>query len=82
MRIHRLLMQRRREHMECESRPGLGCLIYGTRTCSHSRKFKTRFKRWMRSRAGERALLVMLLISVIPLAIGWAWLLWRMRTKS
>jgi hypothetical protein len=43
--LHRLLMQRRREHIECESRPGLGCLIYGTRICAHRRKLTTRVKR-------------------------------------
>lgn len=43
-------MQRRREHIECESRPGLGCIVYGTRTCPHARKLKTRVKKWMRAR--------------------------------
>ncbi|KAK4099393.1 hypothetical protein N658DRAFT_540606, partial [Parathielavia hyrcaniae] len=37
-----------REHIECESRPGLGCLIYGISTCPHARKVKTRVKKWMR----------------------------------
>ncbi|KAL2267218.1 hypothetical protein VTJ83DRAFT_4495 [Remersonia thermophila] len=77
-----LLMKRRREHIECESRPGLGCLIYGTRTCTHSRKLKTRFRRWMRSPAGERATIAVLLLSIIPLAIGWVWLLWKMKSSE
>ena len=45
----RLLMQRRREHMECESRPGLGCLVMGTSTCAHLRR-RSRFQRWFRTR--------------------------------
>jgi len=44
-----LLMQRRREHMECESRPGLGCLVMGTSTCAHLRR-RSRFQRWFRTR--------------------------------
>ncbi|KAI2618089.1 hypothetical protein GGS26DRAFT_392997 [Hypomontagnella submonticulosa] len=44
----KLIMQRRREHMECESRPGLGCLVYGTKTCAHQRKLIVRLKRWLR----------------------------------
>jgi hypothetical protein len=41
-----LLMKRRREHMECESRPGLGCLVYGTQKCT-SRK-KRALHQWQR----------------------------------
>ncbi|KAF3026683.1 hypothetical protein E8E14_014610 [Neopestalotiopsis sp. 37M] len=44
----RLLMQRRREHMECESRPGLGCLVYGTHTCLHRPQLKSRWAKWLR----------------------------------
>ncbi|EFX05685.1 ADP-ribose pyrophosphatase [Grosmannia clavigera kw1407] len=44
-----LLMKRRREHIECESRPGLGCLIYGTATCTHRRR-PGFFQRWFRKR--------------------------------
>ncbi|KXJ88119.1 hypothetical protein Micbo1qcDRAFT_166767 [Microdochium bolleyi] len=46
----RLLMQRRREHLECETRPGVGCLVYGTTTCTHRRKLSERWKRWLRAR--------------------------------
>ncbi|RWA02998.1 hypothetical protein EKO27_g12107, partial [Xylaria grammica] len=38
----RLLMQRRREHLECESRPGLGCLVFGTAACIHRRSLAQR----------------------------------------
>ena len=62
-------MQRRREHIECESRPGLGCLIYGTTTCPHSRRLKTRLKRWLRLRLSIE--LWGLLLALIPLLVGW-----------
>jgi hypothetical protein len=68
-------MQRRREHIECESRPGLGCLIYGTSTCSHARKLKTRVKKWMRTPSADRARWVLLLASLVPLIFGWVWMI-------
>ncbi|KAL2760346.1 hypothetical protein ACRALDRAFT_1067082 [Sodiomyces alcalophilus JCM 7366] len=34
----RLLMRRRRDHFECESRPGLGCVVLGRTTCEHRRR--------------------------------------------
>ncbi|KAL7627231.1 hypothetical protein AAE478_001420 [Parahypoxylon ruwenzoriense] len=46
----RLLMQRRREHFECESRPGLGCLVYGTKSCAHRQQPGFWMKRCLRSR--------------------------------
>jgi hypothetical protein len=73
-------MQRRREHIECESRPGLGCLIYGTRTCPHARKLKTRVKRWLRVFlgydvvAGSSSVRWVLLLLVVPLLLSWVWL--------
>ncbi|KAK5654504.1 hypothetical protein OQA88_7133 [Cercophora sp. LCS_1] len=66
---HRLLMQRRREHIECESRPGLGCLINGTSTCPHSRQLKTRLKRWMRVRLSIEVW--GLLLAIVVLVAGW-----------
>ncbi|AEO66428.1 e39c7567-572b-4603-b171-c21ad213ae1e [Thermothielavioides terrestris] len=75
----KLLMRRRREHMECESRPGLGCLIYGTSTCPQARKLKTRVKKWWRgTRARDRTRWMLLLASLVPLFIGWAWMVWVM----
>ncbi|KAJ1333105.1 F-box and WD-40 domain protein 9 [Microdochium nivale] len=48
----RLLMQRRREHLECETRPGVGCLVYGTAACTHRRArwLGERWRRWPRAR--------------------------------
>lgn len=68
----RLLMQRRREHIECESRPGLGCLVYGTTTCSH------RAKRPSRWRSGLQAKFTIelwwLLLALVPVFCGWIWM--------
>jgi hypothetical protein len=70
--VIRLLMQRRREHIECESRPGLGCLVYGTSTCTHARKFATRLKRWMRLQFTIE--IWWLLLSLLPVVLGWLWI--------
>ncbi|KAK4240534.1 hypothetical protein C8A03DRAFT_13127 [Achaetomium macrosporum] len=74
----KLLMQRRREHIECESRPGLGCLIYGTSKCPHARKLKTRLKRWMRMHATDPKRWIFLLVSLLPLLVGWLWMVGMM----
>src|SRR3569833_3366247 len=50
MRQHSLLMKHRREHIECESMPGLGCLVYGTKICTHRRKPIQKLKRWLKTR--------------------------------
>jgi hypothetical protein len=68
-------MQRRREHIECESRPGLGCLIYGTTTCPHARKLRTRVKKWMRARPVDQMRWALLLASLVPLVVGWVWMI-------
>ncbi|KAL2170469.1 hypothetical protein VTG60DRAFT_4849 [Thermothelomyces hinnuleus] len=70
----KLLMERRREHIECESRPGLGCLIYGTSTCPQARKLKTRVKKWMRLHAVDQTRWAVFLVWLIPLLIGWVWM--------
>ncbi|KAI0892746.1 hypothetical protein F4806DRAFT_479055 [Annulohypoxylon nitens] len=67
----RLLMQRRREHMECESRPGLGCLVYGTKKCAHQRLIKVRVKRWLRSRLTIE--LWWILLALVPIFLGCLW---------
>ncbi|KAF3062231.1 f-box domain protein [Daldinia childiae] len=67
----RLLMQRRREHAECESRPGLGCLVYGTAKCAHRRQLKWRIKRWLRSRLTIE--LWWCLVPLVPVLLGCLW---------
>lgn len=67
----RLLMQRRREHMECESRPGLGCLVYGTSQCAHRRQLKARINRWLRSRLTLE--LWWVLVALVPVLFGCLW---------
>ncbi|PHH86844.1 hypothetical protein CDD83_9681 [Cordyceps sp. RAO-2017] len=67
-----LLMQRRREHAECESRPGLGCLVHGTRTCAHR---PTEARRWRPSLQTKLTIeLRWLLLALVPLLCGWLWM--------
>ncbi|SPN98441.1 uncharacterized protein DNG_01485 [Cephalotrichum gorgonifer] len=66
-----LLMKRRREHIECESKPGLGCVVYSTPTCSHRRSFTARWTRWLRTTF--TAELWWLLLAAIPLVFCGAW---------
>lgn len=68
----RLLMQRRREHIECETRPGLGCLVYGTEKCKHRRQLKERWKRWMRAQFTIE--LWWILLALVPLFFAWGWM--------
>ena len=70
-RTTRLLMERRREHIECESRPGLGCLIYGTSACPQRRKIGSRVKRWMRMRLTFE--MWWLLLALVPVVLCWVW---------
>ncbi|KAI1373990.1 hypothetical protein F4677DRAFT_427842 [Hypoxylon crocopeplum] len=68
----RLLMQRRREHIECESRPGLGCLVYGTKKCAHRRQLKVRIKQWLRSRLTIELWWVPM--ALVPIVFGCLWI--------
>ncbi|KAK8051725.1 hypothetical protein PG993_003110 [Apiospora rasikravindrae] len=68
-----LLMQRRREHMECESRPGLGCLVYGTTSCAHRPQLQHRWKKWLRLQLTVE--LWWVLLALLPIALGWMWML-------
>ncbi len=65
-------MKHRREHIECESRPGLGCLVYGTRECAHRRMAWQRLKRWLRSKLTIE--LWWVLLALVPLAMSWLWM--------
>jgi hypothetical protein len=55
--------------MECESRPGLGCLIYGTPTCPQRRKLRARLKRWLRFRVALEMWWV--LVALVPVVLWW-----------
>lgn len=65
-------MQRRREHVECESRPGLGCLVYATPQCAYRRDWRTAWRRWMRRQITVEIWWVVL--AVVPLILGWLWM--------
>ncbi|CAN8102816.1 unnamed protein product [Discula destructiva] len=67
-----LLMQRRREHMECESRPGLGCLVYDTPQCAFRRDWRRTWRRRLRRQVTIE--LWWVLLAVIPLLLGWLWM--------
>ncbi|EPE06608.1 f-box domain-containing protein [Ophiostoma piceae UAMH 11346] len=67
-----LLMKRRREHIECESRPGLGCLIYDTATCVHRRRGLSSLNFWLRRRLTIEMWWV--LLALVPVVLSWMWL--------
>jgi len=58
--------------MECESRPGLGCLILGTPQCAQARKLSVRAKKWLRFRLAVEMWLV-LLTAFLALVIALLW---------
>ena len=65
-------MQRRREHIECESRPGLGCIVYGTMTCAHRRTLGARARRWLRLQVNLE--IWWLLVAAAPVVLCWLWI--------
>uniref|UniRef100_L7ISN1 F-box domain-containing protein n=1 Tax=Pyricularia oryzae (strain P131) TaxID=1143193 RepID=L7ISN1_PYRO1 len=67
-----LLMQRRREHVECDSRPGLGCLVFGTPVCTHRQQPLQRIRRWLKSRLTIE--LQWLLLAAALVVLCWMWL--------
>lgn len=69
---YRLLMQRRREHMECESRPGLGCLVYDTPQCALRRDWRWKWSRRMRRQVTIE--LWWILLAALPVLLGWFWM--------
>lgn len=73
-------MQRRREHMECESRPGLGCLVFGTSTCAHRPQRRSRYAKWMRAQFTVEIWWV--LLALVPLLFGWVWMLDLVRWQA
>lgn len=63
-------MARRREHFECESRAGLGCLVYGTAACLHKPKGFKKWKQWARMRLSVELWWV---VAAVAIALA-AWL--------
>ncbi|CEJ93853.1 Putative F-box domain protein [[Torrubiella] hemipterigena] len=64
-----LLMARRREHFECESRAGLGCLVFGTPKCVH----KPKQQYWWKKRFQLRLTVEVwwIVIAAVPLLLMW-----------
>jgi hypothetical protein len=69
-------MQRRREHLECESRPGLGCLVYGTRICAHRRSLAARLKRLVTPNSQQEWTYGWLFFAMLPV------IFWLVRTLT
>ncbi|KAL5594146.1 uncharacterized protein BROUX77_007493 [Berkeleyomyces rouxiae] len=64
-----LLIQHYRNHLECEARPGIGCMIYNTKVCFHRRTPADRMRQWLRAvllRDAPR-----LIIGALVLAVCW-----------
>ncbi|OWT43154.1 F-box domain-containing protein [Pochonia chlamydosporia 170] len=68
-----LLMKRRREHIECDTRPGIGCIVYGTPTCSHRQRSPNRW----RSRLHTKLTIEIwwILVALVPIVAAWLWML-------
>lgn len=66
-----LLMKQRREHIECDCRPGIGCLVYGTPTCSHRQRSPGRW----RSRIHIKITIERwgILLALLPALLVWLW---------
>ncbi|KAH7312431.1 hypothetical protein B0I35DRAFT_411152 [Stachybotrys elegans] len=65
-----LMIRRRRQHLECESRPGLGCLIHGTAACPIRRKTRAyRWSNWLQKQ--PKVELWWVVLSLIPLLLCW-----------
>ncbi|KAH8659236.1 hypothetical protein BGZ60DRAFT_382307 [Tricladium varicosporioides] len=77
---YRLLMQRYREHDECDvtgREGGRGCLVYGTKICT-SRKELTRFGKAKKFAQGLRSWNVLLWwfsVAVAGLLMAWIWMM-------
>ncbi|KAF8857261.1 hypothetical protein BDZ45DRAFT_744651 [Acephala macrosclerotiorum] len=83
----RLLMKRRREHGECETREGgRGCLVFETKVCEYRKKRMTKwdkFREWMSTEKG-REVMWWVLVSVLGVVLGLVSMvvMMMMRTRS
>lgn len=59
-------------HFECESRPGLGCLVYDTARCAHRPKGWARCRIWMRKSVTVEVWWVVLAV-LPPLVVVCLW---------
>lgn len=72
----RLLMKRRREHGECETRPdGRGCLVFGTKICTYQKKELSKISTFKKSFTKILGRVGMFLwwVSLALLGAGAAW---------
>ncbi|KAK0391432.1 hypothetical protein NLU13_0933 [Sarocladium strictum] len=67
------LIRQRREHLECESRRDLGCIVFETAICTRR---PSSWQRW-RHKLRTKVVLELWLLSlvVVPLVCAWAWIM-------
>ena len=65
--------------MECDSRPGVGCLVFGTKTCVHRKRY-SRWRRWMSLKFTIE--LWWVLLALIPIVLFSSWLVELLRSGS
>lgn|SRR5687767_9850079 len=68
----RKLIRERRKHIECESRPDLGCLVLGTVFCTRRPNRWQRWRHKLKSKVVIEAWLLSLV--VVPLVCSWMWI--------
>jgi hypothetical protein len=73
-----LLMKRRREHGECDTRPdGRGCLVFGTKICTYRKPTLTRLGKFKRLSIKLFRMLGLLLwwlsLTLLGAGIAWGW---------
>jgi hypothetical protein len=73
----RLLMKRRREHGECDTRiGGRGCLVFGTSVCGYRKKEKAPLmvlKRWARWATEGNAVFWWIFAALMGVVVGLLW---------
>ncbi|KUJ16947.1 uncharacterized protein LY89DRAFT_585731 [Mollisia scopiformis] len=77
----RLLMKRRREHGECETREGgRGCLVFETKVCTYRKERMGRFevfREWMTSSKKRREVLWWILVTIMGIVLAGGLMLMR-----
>ena len=68
---HRLLMKRRREHQECDSKPGgRGCLVLGRDVCLDKKRSNHLKVVWRHLRSGIPLWLVVVAVALLAIVIA------------
>jgi hypothetical protein len=71
-KMYSLLMERRREHGECDTQPnGRGCLVFGTNICTYRKPVRSRI---------QGILLWWLCLTLLGAGLAWGWMETQRRT--